>query len=149
VCSVVRSVEEEEGGASSSSRPPKAKSGGKKAGGKKAGGTGGKKAAKPTGELKVKKNVKSRGANASVQPGGRGFKCPSATCDLFFEVPSMRIEGSAHACDARPTRACARACADGRRGGRARRRVVRRPWQRLWRPRLRRQGMHGVPLGVR
>ena len=34
----------------------------------------------------TKKIQRSRGARASVVPGGRGFKCPKDGCDTFFDV---------------------------------------------------------------
>lgn len=83
------------GGSSSSARGKggKAKKGGKKAAKAKAG----KKAGGSTTGLQTK-HRRSRGASASVAPGGRGFKCPAVGCDTFFPTAEEAIEHGAEEC---------------------------------------------------
>ena len=71
----------------------KAKKGGKKAAKAKAG----KKAGGSATGLQTKHRV-SRGAKASVAPGGRGFKCPAVGCDTFFPTAEEAIEHGAEEC---------------------------------------------------
>ena len=53
--------------------------------------------AKEEGVATTKRRV-SRGAKASVVPGGRGFKCPKDGCDTFFDVSAARrSNGDAYA----------------------------------------------------
>ena len=70
----------------------KAAVGGAGAKGKAAAGGGGG-AGAPT----RKKQVVSRGARASVAPGGRGFKCPGG-CDAFFDSAEEAITHGAQLC---------------------------------------------------
>ena len=66
----------------------------------------GKQAAKPSkGKAKATegKALKSKirmstGPNPSVVPGGRGFKCPSAGCDTFFDTAEEAIAHGAEEC---------------------------------------------------
>jgi hypothetical protein len=70
----------------------KAAVGGAGAKGKAAAGGGGG-AGAPT----RKKQVHSRGARATVAPGGRGFKCPGG-CDAFFDTAEEAIAHGAQLC---------------------------------------------------
>ena len=44
------------------------------------------------------KRAKSRGARASVVPGGRGFKCPKDGCETYFDTAEEAWEHGAEAC---------------------------------------------------